>query len=63
MTTCFGCEEPRYPVGTLVNEHSTKSMRLIVHQGRDSRKLVILTDKETMMDREAKAADDQYSVS
>lgn len=54
MTTSFVCEVPRYPAGTLVNEPRHKT---------DSRKLVILTEKETMMDREAKAADDQYSVS
>lgn len=63
MTTSFVCEVPRYPGGTLVNDHRQKAVHLTVHQSRGSGKSVLFTEKETMTDREAKAAADQYSVS
>lgn len=34
MTTSFVCEVPRYPAGTLVNDHRQKAMHLTVHQDR-----------------------------
>lgn len=62
MTTSFVCDVPRYPAGTLVNDHRQKAMHLTVHQDRGSGKSVMFTEKETTTDREAKAALDQYSV-